>query len=116
MDSTKNELAESIRRHRAAVEKNPRNELARFSLGKALYDTGELAEARAHFAAALERKPDWMVVRILLGKCHLALGERALARAEFEAAHALAVQPHHEGPQEELEKLLRDFGSAVEGA
>ncbi len=91
------------------VARFPDNELARFSLGKALYDRGELTEARTHFEAALARRPDWMVVQILIGRCDLAEGRREAAVAAFRRALALAVEQHHEGPQAELEALLSEL-------
>ena len=69
---------------RELVQRHPTNELARFSLGKALFDHGEFKEASEHLGVALERKPDWMVVQILLGKCALAAGDRDGARAALD--------------------------------
>ena len=96
----------SLTRWQTLVAQQPNNELARFSLGKALFDAGEFAAAREHFQIALAKKPDWMVVQILLGKCALALGHKAEARAAFERGLQLAVAQNHEGPREELEGLL----------
>lgn len=88
------------------VTRYPDNELARFSLGRALFDRGEYAEAREHLSAALARKPDWMAVQILVGKCDLELGDPTAARASFERARDLALAQHHEGPLAEMEDLL----------
>ena len=103
-------MSELIARWEKAVAAQPANELARFSLGKALFDAGRVGDAREHFAEALRRKPDWMVVQILLGRCHQALGDRDAAREAYRRAHVLAVEQHHEGPQAELEQLLADLG------
>lgn len=97
----------TLERLQAAIAKNPRNELARFSLGKALFDAGRFAEAQEQFAVALEKKADWMVVQILLGKCRLALGDRPGAREAFGKALDLAVAQNHESPREEVQELLR---------
>lgn len=91
------------------VAQFPENELARFSLGKALFDQGDFAGARAHLVHALTKKPDWMAVQILVGKCDLELGERAAAVTAFERARDLAVAQHHEGPLAEVEGLLADL-------
>ena len=96
-------------RQRLLVQQYPNNELARFSLGKALFDAGQTAAAREQLQVALDRKPDWMAVQILLGKCALALGDRASARAAFERARDLAVAQHHEGPLAEMEDLLSEL-------
>jgi predicted Zn-dependent protease len=98
-----------IERHRQAVARSPESELARFSLGKALFDDGQFAAAREQSQFALARKPDWMVVQILIGKCDLALGDRAAARAAFERARQLALDQDHDGPRAEMEQLLAEL-------
>ena len=103
---------ETIQRWERAVAVQPGNDLARFSLGKALFDAGRFAEARGQFEQALAKKPEWMVVQILLGRCHLSVGDRVAARAAFQRGLELAVAQHHEGPQAELEQLLADLGEA----
>ena len=102
-------MSELIARYQKMVEQYPANELARFSLGKAYFDSGRMAEAQEQFELALARKPDWMVVQILIGKCELARGNRSAARAAFERGLQLAIEQHHEGPQAEMEELLRDL-------
>ena len=104
-------MSDPLARQRQMVAQHPNNELARFSLGKALFDRAEFIEAREHFAVALARKPDWMAVQILLGKCDLSLGNRDAARTSFERARDLAVAQHHEGPLAEMEQLLSDLDS-----
>src|SRR5438132_12939687 len=101
--------ADIIERYKRMLEQYPNNELARFSLGKAYYDQGEISAAREQFQLALARKPDWMVVQILVGKCELALGHRAEPKAAFERARELAIEQKHEGPQAEMEELLREL-------
>ena len=103
-------MNDSIARHEKMLAQFPHNELARFSLGKALFDTGEFSRAKEHFAVALAKKPDWMVVQILIGKCELATGDKAGAKASFERALHLAVVQHHEGPQAEMEQALAELG------
>ena len=100
---------EHIARHAKMVEQFPNNELARFSLGKALYDAGNFAAAREQLVIALQRKPDWMVVQILIGKCDLEQGNRDAARLAFERARELAIQQNHEGPLAEMEQLLAEL-------
>ena len=102
-------MIDAIAKYQKLIEQHPNNELARFSLGKAYYDQGEIAAAREQFQFALARKPDWMVVQILVGKCELALGHRAEAKAAFERARELAIEQKHEGPQAEMEELLRQL-------
>ena len=102
-------MNEAISRYEKMVEQFPQNELARFSLGKALSDAGDFARANEHLEIALARKPDWMVVQILIGKCALAQNDKALAKAAFERALQLAIEQHHEGPQVEMEQALAEL-------
>jgi len=103
-------MNDSIARYEKMVEQFPENELARFSLGKALFDVNEFERAKEHFHVALARKPDWMVVQILIGKCEMALGNKASAKAAFENALKLAIDQNHEGPQMEMEQALAELG------
>ena len=102
-------MNDSIARHQKLLEQYPDNELARFSLGKALFDAGQFVPAKEQFERALIKKPDWMVVQILLGKCELALGNKPAAKAAFARSLDLAKAQHHEGPQAEMEQLLTEL-------
>jgi predicted negative regulator of RcsB-dependent stress response len=102
-------MDDTIARCEKMVSQFPQNELARFSLGKALFDAGEFSRAREHLCVALQRKPDWMVVQILIGKCDLAMGHKAAAKAAFETALKLAIEQNHEGPQMEMEEALAEL-------
>ena len=102
-------MSDPLAQRRALVAQFPDNELARFSLGKALYDGGDFDAAREHLAVALSKRPDWMVVQILLGKIELQTGQVARAKAAFQAARQLAVDQHHEGPLAELDLLLSEL-------
>jgi Flp pilus assembly protein TadD len=102
-------MNDAIARHQKMVDQFPQNELARFSLGKALFDAQQFATAKEHFAVAITKKPDWMVVQILIGKCDLALGDKPAARTAFQRALQLAIDQHHEGPQMEMEQALAEL-------
>lgn len=102
-------MEDSFARAEALVARYPKNELARFSLGKAYFDRGDFNVAQSHFEQALAVKPDWMVVQILIGKCELALGRSAQAKKAFERARALAIEQHHEGPLAEMDAALADL-------
>ncbi len=106
-------MNEAIARHQKLLEQYPDNELARFSLGKALFDEGNFSEAKAHFQQALAKKPDWMVVQILIGKCEVAVGNVAVARTAFQQARALAIAQNHEGPLAEMNNLLEELSDSA---
>ena len=102
-------MSEAIARYEKMVEQFPQNELARFSLGKALFDAGQFARAKEHLEVALAKKPDWMVVQILIGKCELSLANKTSAKISFERAKQLAIKQNHEGPLAEMEQLLAEL-------
>ena len=96
-------------RFKSLVEKNPDNELFRFSLAQALFQEGQLAEAEPHLRICTEKKPDWMVAHIALGKALIELGRRDEARSILQAAHRLAIEQEHEEPEAELSALLKQM-------
>lgn len=102
-------MNDAIQRHKKLLEQYPGNELARFSLGKAYFDSGDLTNAKEQFEIALSKKPEWMVVQILIGKCDLALGDKVRARTAFERARRLAIEQNHEGPLAEMEQMLSEL-------
>jgi len=95
-----------IARYEALLRQRPGDELALFSLGKALYDAGRFPEAETHLQTALCAKPDWMVVAMLLARCALHRGDKASARKLYEDALGFAIAQHHEGPEEEIRTAL----------
>ncbi len=102
-------MNENIVRCQKLLEQFPENELARFSLGKAFFDSGDFALAKKQFELALVRKPDWMVAQILMGKCELALGHMSEAKISFEQARQLAAAQDHKGPLAEMEQALAEL-------
>ena len=103
-------MAQRVDQFRALVERQPDNELFRFSLAQALAGEGRQCEAVPHFEFCVKRKADWMMPRILLAKALLSVDRAADARPLLEEALSLAVQQHHEAPEAEVRALLRDLG------
>lgn len=93
----------------ALVDRQPENELFRFSLAQALVAEGRATEAVAHYEFCVAKKSDWMMPRILLGKLLLQIERRAEAKPLLEAALQLAIAQHHEDPERELRALLADL-------
>ncbi|MEO6244631.1 MAG: molecular chaperone DnaJ [Opitutaceae bacterium] len=103
-------MASRVAQFAALVERQPENEMFRFSLAQALVADGRGAEAVAHFEFCVAKKADWMMARILLGKLLISLNRRAEAKPLLEAALRLAVEQHHDDPERELRALLSDLG------
>jgi predicted Zn-dependent protease len=98
-----------VEHFQALVERQPANEMFRFSLAQALVADGRAAEAVPHFQACVAKKADWMMARILLGKLLLEFGRKAEARPLLEDALRLAVEQRHEDPERELRALLAEL-------
>jgi predicted Zn-dependent protease len=94
---------------RALVERQPDNELFRFSLAQALTAEGRNEDAVSHYEFCVAKKKDWMMARILLGKLLLQLGRRSEAKPILQDALQLAVEQNHEDPERELRALLADL-------
>jgi Flp pilus assembly protein TadD len=96
----------AISRYQSLIEDQPDNELLHFSLGKALFDAQRFPEAEIHLRLALEKKTDWMVVAMLLAQCAMKREDTASAKSYYEYALPLAIEQHHEGPEQEIRELL----------
>jgi len=95
-----------IAKYEGLLKDRPEDELLHFSLGKALYDAGRVPEAEAHLRIALNAKPDWMVVTMLLAKIALQRDDETEARLLYQKGLELAIDQHHEGPEEEIRAAL----------
>ena len=102
-------MASRVEQFAALVERQPGNEMFRFSLAQALVAESRGAEAVPHFEFCGAKKADWMMARILLGKLLVQLGRRTEAKPLFEDALQLAIAQHHEDPERELRALLAEL-------
>ncbi len=102
-------MSSRVAQFQALVDRQPDNELFRFSLAQALVTDGRGAEAVPHYEFCVAKKADWMMPRILLGKLLLQLERRAEAKPLLEAALRLAIDQHHEDPERELRALVADL-------
>lgn len=100
-----------IERYQGILKQSPGDELALFSLGKALFDAGRFPEAEAQLKQALAAKPDWMVVAMLLARCALHRGDKPAAKKLYEDALGFAIAQHHEGPEEEIRTALQHLAA-----
>ncbi len=107
-------MNEAIARYQRMLEQDPENELARYSLGKVLFDEGDYTGARDHLGKALHTRPDWMAAQILRARCEVYLGNKPAARLELNRALDLARRQGHVGPLAQVEELLRQLGPAEE--
>jgi tetratricopeptide (TPR) repeat protein len=90
---------------RQALDQDPNNELARFSLARELFDEEEYGQALEHYQAALAAKPDWMRAHIQVCKCCLELGGMDQARSSLSRARDLMIQSGDLENQGEIDEL-----------
>jgi predicted Zn-dependent protease len=98
-----------VAQFQAMVERQPNNELFRFSLAQALVADNQPGEAIPQYEYCVAKKSDWMMPRILLGKVLIAESRRAEAKPVLEQALELAVAQNHEEPERELRALLAEL-------
>jgi Flp pilus assembly protein TadD len=102
-------LQAKIDRFTQLVAKQPDSELARFSLGSALFEAGRFAEAEPHFAKALAQKSDWVMAYIFRARCLIRLGRVAEARPLLATARDHSIAQHHQNPVDEIDEILADL-------
>src|ERR1700743_159184 len=100
-----------IAKYETLLKSRPDDELLRFSLGKALLDAGRVDEAERELRTALAAKDDWMIVTMLLAKIATQKGDTAGAKQMGERGLKLAIDQHHEGPEEECGAELAKLGA-----
>jgi predicted Zn-dependent protease len=100
-----------IAKYEALLKSRPDDELLRFSLGKALLDAGRVDEAERELRTALAAKEDWMIVTMLLAKIAGQKGDKAGAKEMWARGLQLAIDQHHEGPEEECRAELAKLGA-----
>ncbi len=91
---------------RKALEQDPANELAHFSLANELCEAGQYAQALPHYEACLAVNPAWMRVHIQVGKCCLEMGVPQRARESLLKAKELMSQKRDFENLREVESLL----------
>ena len=103
-----------IARFTAMVERFPDRSPPRFSLARALQDSGEYQAAVGHYAEALRLQPDLMMAALHRAQCFFELSQFEEAKAAAEQALQLAVKQGHTGPQADANELLEDIADELE--
>ncbi|MCA9436525.1 MAG: tetratricopeptide repeat protein [Candidatus Omnitrophica bacterium] len=100
-----------IEMFRQAIEQDPTNELAHFSLANELLEAEYHEDALLHYQKALEAKPDWIAVLIGIGKCHLEMGNTDQAKGPLTEAKTLILRGSDHELLPEVEELLGEVGA-----
>src|SRR5262245_52745908 len=105
-----------ITQFRKMANDDPTNELAHFSLGRALADAGEHEEAVDSYRRAIERNPNISKVYHLLATSLLKLNEREAAVTALTAGVKVADARGDQMPRREMAALLAELGAPVPAA
>ena len=95
------------------AESDPNNEIAHFSLGRALLDSGNAAEAAKSFQRVIALNPNISKAYQLLGDAQLKTGHRDFAITTLTEGIHIAHRRGDLMPKNEMIKALQDLGAAV---
>jgi tetratricopeptide (TPR) repeat protein len=84
---------EAVQQFQALVDKNPDNVFLRFTLSKALLETGNLAGARTQLQQVVQRDPNFLDAQLSLADTAFRLG--SFIEAEERAEAALEIDPRN---------------------
>jgi Fe-S cluster biosynthesis and repair protein YggX len=95
------------------AQADPDNEMAHFSLGKALMDAGRPAEAAASFVRCTELAPSMSKAYQLAAECHLKAGNADMAAQLATRGFAIAADRGDLMPRNAMADLLKGLGKPV---
>jgi thioredoxin-like negative regulator of GroEL len=103
-------VEDKVAKWQKACEQRPQDELARFTLAKALFEAGRCEEAAPEFQRAIDVKPDWLMAHVFLAKCMVEAGRCGDAVIVLKHARELALAQDHKDPLFEIDDLLEELG------
>lgn len=104
---------QAIERFRTMAEADPNNEIAHFSLGRALLDAGDAAEAAKSFQRVIALNPNISKAYQLLADAQLKAGHRDFAIKTLTEGVHIAHRRGDMMPKSEMSKMLADLGAPV---
>src|SRR5215217_45605 len=102
-----------IDRFRSMAESDPNNEIAHFSLGRALLESGDAAEAAKSFQRVIALNPNISKAYQLLADAQLKTGHRDYAIKTLTEGINVAHRRGDLMPKTEMMKTLGDLGAPV---
>ena len=107
---TMTSLQDRIAQFRKMATDDPTNDLAHFSLGKALLEDGQHAEAAKSFKETIRLNGDFSKAYQLLGQSLIHAGAKAEAIEALRQGFGVADQRGDRMPRDEMAKLLKELG------
>ncbi|NNM86618.1 MAG: tetratricopeptide repeat protein [Phycisphaerales bacterium] len=107
---------DKIERFRNMVLADPQNDLAFFSLGKALLDAGQPREALPALMQAVSLNKGLSPAYALLAKSQIAVGDRDSAIDTLTRGYKVAEERGDMLPRNEMADLLKQLGAVVPAA
>ncbi len=89
------------------IAKFPQNVLDRFVLSKLYYEAGAWQETIQESQEILKLKADYLVVYVQLGDALIKVGKKEEAKEILQKGLQLAIDQRHQGPKEEIERLIK---------
>lgn len=105
--------AARVEQFRKMANDDPNNELAHFSLGKALLDGGQLPDAIASFKRAIELNPNISKVYQLMGQALMQQNDQGAAIAAFTEGVKVADRRGDLLNKNDMIATLKNLGAAV---
>lgn len=105
--------ASTIEKLQNAVEQDPNDELACFSLGSALLDTGRAPEAGPLFQRVLAINPQHSKAHELLARVQIQTGHQDLAIDTLKNGYQLAERRGEMVPAKAMAAMLQELGAEI---
>ena len=107
------EIDKRIAQFQNMAQADPENEMAHFSLGKALYDAGRFGEAAESFVRCTELAPQMSKAFQLAAECYLKTDNRDMAGQLATRGYAIAAERGDLMPKNAMADLLKSLGRPV---
>ena len=104
------DLDRRIAQFQNMAQADPDNEMAHFSLGKALFDSGRFAEAAPSFLRCTELAPQMSKAFQMAAECYLKTGDTAMAAQLGLRGYTIADERGDLMPKNALADLLKSLG------
>jgi Fe-S cluster biosynthesis and repair protein YggX len=107
------DIEKRIAQFQNMAQADPENEMAHFSLAKALMDAGRHADAAASYEKCTELAPQMSKAYQLAGECLIKIGQKDKAAQLFTRGFTIAAERGDLMPKNAMGELLKSLGKPV---